>query len=132
MSGLNPQIQSLEIGVKALRTVTLYPLSMADQFKLSEIVTEAVERYDDAENVSEVEIFKIIMLAIQENLIIILDLITEEGESISLNELTNTQFAEICEIIYDVNFDSATGKFKSLFNKTKKAFQLKRPSQILS
>ena len=132
MPGLNPQIQSMEIGVKALRTVTFYPLSMADQFTLSDIITAAVEEYGSVEESSDVDIFKTIMSAIQDNLIVILNLITDDNEDVTLNELTNNQFADICEMIYSVNFESASGKFKSLFNKAKKAFQLKRPSQASS
>lgn len=123
---MNPQIQSMEIGIRNIRAVTIYPLSMADQFKLSDIVTDAMKEYGTDDTSSDVEIFEVIMGTIQENLIAILDLITDPNEHIKLDELTNTQFSELCELIYSTNYDTAIVKFKSLFEKAKKVFQSKR------
>jgi len=144
---LNPQIQTLEIGVKSLKEVTIYPLSMADQFHLSDIISKAVSKYSkpdepqkDADEPSqdeqqdntpktEVEVFRAIMTLVEENLITILDLVTDDEVQISLNDLTNPQFADLCTIIYEENFDNAAGKLLSLFNKTKTLLKSKRLQQ---
>ena len=152
---MNPQIQTVEVGVKELQKVTIYPLSMADQFKLSDIIANAITEYSDGESKkenallewkekykddweshikempeqsSDVEMFQIISSAIQENLITILDLITETEKAITLDDMTNDQFAELCEVIYSVNYESAMGKLQALFQRAKNAFQLKKPS----
>jgi hypothetical protein len=130
---MNPQINSVEIGIKHTRTITIFPLSMADQFKMSDIISKAVKEYseNEEETATEVAVFQSIMKLIEENLIVILDLVTEDVEKISLEEITNDQFADLCTIIYDVNFDVALGKLQSLFNRAKSVFQSKR-SQLKS
>jgi len=156
---MNPQIQTVGIGVKEIAEITIYPLSMADQFRLSDVIAEAITEYtaneqkkedallewqvqykDDLENnldkmpvqSSDVEIFQIFIKTIQENLINILDLITETDNQITLDDLTNDQFAELCDIIYTVNYDNAMGKFQALIQRAKSAFQLVKQSPKLS
>ena len=129
MSTMNPQIRSTEIGVRDIKKITIFPLSMADQFKLSEIISNAITEYSETEEDSDIDIFKKIMEVIRGNLIIILELVTDEKEDISLDDITNDQFVELCDIIYSVNFDSAIVKFQSLFNNAKKAFPSKRQFQ---
>lgn len=132
---LNPNVKKLEIGVRELKTITIYPMSMADELKFTKTIFEAFQRFqliakplpefneetgepislDSEENYSDQAFF--IVKAIQENLLEILAMICEE--SVGLEDLTNDNFAEICNLIYDMNFSSALGKLHSLWTKIK-------------
>ena len=39
---LNPQVAEVEIGVRNLRKITIYPLSIADQLSTTDLVSEAI------------------------------------------------------------------------------------------
>ena len=41
LKDLNPQIVDVEIGIRSLRKITLYPLSVTDQLKMSDLITKA-------------------------------------------------------------------------------------------
>ena len=38
---VNPQVKSIKLGVRTLRKITIYPLSVADQLELTDMITEA-------------------------------------------------------------------------------------------
>lgn len=168
-SNLNPQIRTTEIGIKSLRTITIYPLSLADQFNVSDIIAEGMLAYqqateipppelseelndvvppitsipisendpvppavDEGTGIEEFDEVKLILDLIESNLLKIVNMVVDKSESIDFNDLTNLQFAEIAEIIYDVNYDDSVGKFQTLINRVKNIFQQKKSSPKLS
>jgi len=124
---LNPQITDVEIGIRNLRKITIYPLSMADQLTLTEMVTKSAQAQIEAGG-GDVAVVSFIVKMLQENLSKILTMVTEEDESV-LNDLSNTQAVEIADVIFDVNYGSVAKNFKSLSEKVKELFQSERPSQ---
>ena len=39
---LNPQVADVEVGVRNLRKIQIYPLSVADQLATTDLITEAI------------------------------------------------------------------------------------------
>ena len=132
MSKLNPQISTVEVGIKKLREVTIYPLSMADQFKLTDILVEVFNEFSTFDELGlddSATIEKGIKI-IKENLIQIIDIITDENETISFDELTNTQFSELAVLLYDMNYEGALGNLKSLIGRVKMSMKLPSMRQL--
>ena len=124
---LNPEISKATIGVRELKEITVYPLSMADQLKMTDLISAALDgffRRDDAE--SDVEFAKFLADLIKDNLETILKMITDEGEA-DLDDITNNQAIDIAETVYEVNFGSLVKKVKSLLEKVKEQFPSGRP-----
>jgi hypothetical protein len=126
---INPQITSVFVGTRDLREVQIYPLSLADELKFSDLITKEINNYfksteELGEEESNMAMAAAIVKMIKTNIPKLLDLVTDEP--IKLSELTNAQAVEIASKIYDVNFDSLSKNVKSLSEKIKKVFQPER------
>lgn len=119
MSSMNPQITTVQIGVKSLREVTLYPLSMADQFQMTELISTEINNFvgTDFNELSDIEMVEMVFDAVKRNLEKILKYVLEEKETVSFEEITNTQFVEIATRIYEINFDVFAKNWKTLKEK---------------
>jgi hypothetical protein len=157
---LNPQITTVEVGVKSLREVTIFPLSLADQTKTARILAKAFQEVMEklssfgedetnleeeslasmAKQLSDIDVMEFVVSAIQDNLGVILKLVVDENEMISMEELTNDQFYRLVEIIYEVNYEVAPKNFVALWKRAlgivspekkikKKVPHSKKPSQ---
>lgn len=124
---LNPQIRRVEIGIKQMREIKIYPLSMADQLEVTDLVAAAIKTYVVEGDQSEVGVAAFLAQAIKDNVSLLLKKATDEGDEV-LSEITNLQAAEIAEILYEVNYESIAGKVMSLVEKIKRQF----PSRKLS
>lgn len=129
----NPQITSVMIGTRELREVKIYPLSLADEVKFSDILATEFAKYLEAsdkmsDEESGIAVAKSILKLVKSNIIKLLRLVTDE--KIELEDLTNSQLTEIAEVIYDVNFGSISKNWKSLFEKVKAIFQPGRLTQL--
>ena len=124
---LNPQIRTVSIGVRELRSIKIYPLSMADQTKMVEVLKSIIQRIferQDAPDANDLIIADLIIEEIKDNLPTLLKYVTEE--ELSLDELTNYQFTEIVGHIYKDNFEDAAKNVKNLVEKMKKVFNFTR------
>lgn len=114
---LNPQIQKLEIGVRTLRSITIYPLAMGDQLKLSDIVTEALQKFFLQKDQADIAFVGYMLEMVREKLDIVIELVVDEvdrSDGSLLDELTNTQAIEFAEIIYKINYEALTKKVLGL------------------
>lgn len=148
---INPKCRNFEIGVRNLRDITIWPLSLADELEFSEKIIGLVDNFDsvvnqplsvippvddddvisvEEEDNIELRIATYILSAIKEHLIELLIYMTDE--EVTLKDLDNEQFIELCELIFDMNFDGAAGKIKRLLNKVKNLFPQKTLSENLS
>jgi hypothetical protein len=138
---VNPRVREFEIGVRSMRDIFIWPLSLADEISFSEKILGLVEGYDEAialplsdegeeliDNV-ELRIAGYILGAIKENLIELLAFVTEE--EVTLNDIDNEQFLDLCDTIYEMNFEGAVGKGKRLLIKIKSLFPQKTQSENL-
>jgi len=164
--GLQINTIQMEIGVRIPKTITIYPLSMADEIRLTNTLTatfqdfQLIQKKDKAERIlssgadgtllgvpnpddpdfMEKMMAKLdededdsispkaigfIVVAIQDNLLDILKMVCEE--EVTLGDLTNEQFADLCSTIFDMNFTGVVGKFQSLLGKIKSSFQQTKP-----
>jgi len=122
---LNPQITDVEIGIRNLRKITIYPLSMGDQLKLTDMIIKALTAQVEKAGSTALSVAFIVNV-IHENIGKILGMVSDEEESV-LDELTNSQALEIAEILFDVNYGSVAKNFKSLSEKLAGLFQSGRP-----
>lgn len=126
MSELNPKIREVQIGTRTLRPLTIYPLSMSNQFDLTEIVVATIIKFSDAEK--EALIVEMIAM-IKENLKKILSYISDEKPEDIFSELTNAQALEIATVIYQVNYESEIKNVQDLIKEVKQSLLMRSSQQ---
>jgi hypothetical protein len=118
---VNPQVKSVKVGVRTLRKVPIYPMSVADQLELTDMITEAVGVFFsmEAEKKTEGLPMEFIVFAvslIKENMGEVITKITGEQDSDALlSDMTNEQMSEIVEIVYKDNFEGPFGRLVDMF-----------------
>jgi hypothetical protein len=130
-SKINPKITDVEVGIRSLRKIKIYPLAVGDQLELTDMITEALHHFYGKmeETPGDNEFVLFIISMIKKNLFKIIELVTcgEEKDSL-LKEITNEQFVELAEKIYEVNFATVRKNLKSLFEKIQNPLPSERPS----
>ena len=125
---LNPDIRIITYGKKELKDLTLYPLSIGDQFKVTEIITQVVQQLvvgAKEGNLSDFIFMSAVMTALETNLGKVLTLIsdiTEEEAAEVINTMTNSQLVDVVESVWDVDYEPALKKGKNLFERGKSVF----------
>lgn len=123
MKNLNPQIVDIKIGIRSLRKITVYPLSVSDQFKMSDLITKALQKFFLKKGEDDVAFIAFLLDLIRKNLVRILELITEEKEPGKLlRDITNLQMSEIAMTIYKVNYGEPSKNAESLLDQIKTLF----------
>ena len=120
---INPDIKTVKFGIRKLKTVTIYPLSVGHQRKISDGFADALGKFfgtkpEDA----DVAMAGFAVRLVQDNLSQLLGFITDEEELQKLginsirdfeDDLSNNQLAEIAETIVDVNYTNIVAKLQS-------------------
>jgi hypothetical protein len=114
---LNPQVAEVEIGIRNMRKIKVYPLSMADQLKLTDTISKALAEQFAVSPNSDMAVIAFITKLVQENLGKILSMVTDEDGDSIMTEITNLQAASIAEIVYETNYGVVSKNFKSLLGK---------------
>ena len=131
---INPDIKEVKIGIRRLRKIKVYPLSAADQFKMTDILNEGLQKFTEMGDLPNAAFVAQMMELIRSNIGTIFGLVTDakdRGENI-LEELTNNQIAEIAEVIYEVNYKTLQKKVTSLLEKVTGMLPSGRLSPIVS
>ena len=146
MAGLKPIVITVEVGVRELKQVPIYPLSMADQLSLPDKLVDAVSKMAqldykslaqstlksvsskvtnsaDTPKNKDMELVKLILGLIQENIEYILE---KSTDGLTLSDITNDQFVNIVDVIFTINYEQSVGKALDLVKRAKKLF---RPEQ---
>jgi hypothetical protein len=108
---LNPRIHHVEIGIREIKEITLYPLSIADQLRMKELIGSAVL----AAQSLPVELSVWLMFFLEQfesHGADILSLATGENGDKLLQEMDNMQFAEVGRIIFKQNYEDLVKNFK--------------------
>lgn len=123
---LNPQIADLEIGIRDLRTIKIYPLSLGDQLEMTDLITETVQKFFESrekiEGQNDMDFIQFFVNLLKDNLKEILNLIADEDIS---KELSNLQTVELASLIYTMNYEESLKNAHSLFKKIQPMFQSK-------
>jgi hypothetical protein len=131
MGTLNPDIRIIRYGKKELTEVTIYPLSVRDQFKLVDLITSVVQDLASVQsgNLNDLTFVSLVMKAVEENVTKILAICADIEESQAdeiIGSMTNTQLADLVESIWNTDFEPMLKKGKSLFDRAKSMFSSRR------
>jgi hypothetical protein len=117
---LNPQIRTIEIGIRELREVMVYPMSLADQLKLSDLITDSLAKLQSVSELnSSVGLISFILNLIKEKSSFVLKMVLDENEDPDefMGNISNEQFVEFVKLIIEVNFDPISKNLKGLLKK---------------
>ena len=125
-ANLNPQITDTMIGITELKKITLYPLSLADEFKMTELIATVVSEVATAQDSEDGVLLLKIITAVKNNIKELLQYVLVPGTKVDsvLKDITNKQAFEISKIIFEVNFEDTIKNFKDLIEKAKPAKDL--------
>ena len=116
---MNPDITTVEVGIRKLREITIYPLSVASQLEATEIIASVMNTVAGFEGLEDEEVVTTFVSLLRTNLEKILKLILDESEEIDFNELTNPQLENIVNVIFDKNYKDVVKNSKDLIGKIK-------------
>jgi len=116
-TNMNPDITTVKVGVRKLKEITIYPLSIASQLSATELIGEIVAKFASFEDVAEAEVVQIFLDILKDNVGKLLAFVTDE--KIDLEELTNPQLEAIVNVIYDCNYRGIVKNSKDLIEKAK-------------
>lgn len=120
---LNPQIIEVIIGIRELKKIKIYPLSMADQLQLTSLVVDTLQKLFNQREENNFVFAELVKNMVTDNLGKIITYVTDDGEEL-LKDITNIQAMEIAEYIFDMNYGVLEKKAKGLLEKIKKVFLL--------
>lgn len=121
---LNPEIMTVKVGRRDLRNLVLYPLSLADEKKLTKMLKDIMANFFKREDQSPMGFISYVMDAVTDNLPKILALTAlDEGKADTLlKDITNAQMAQIASAIYEANFGCIPKNLGSLNEKLARLF----------
>lgn len=132
MTQLNPEARTFTIGKRALKPVTVYPLSMGDQIKFIGTIAEVMAAlFKDGQNLADVDFLNFAKKVIEDNLEKVIMMVTDL-ETGALDDITNSQGLELIDLIFEMNYGLNEKKVRSLLEKATKLFQLQRLSPVSS
>lgn len=122
---INPDTVTTHVGNKKLRPITIYPLSIQDQMKLTDVFSETVQKFSefDRESMTNKDVIDFMKSFLSENLPQFMEFVVDpdENEVPGLYEVTNNQLAEIADIVFRINYEDLIKNFKNLFERAQTA-----------
>lgn len=118
MSGekkLNPRSVDVTIGIRAPRKIKIYPLSVADELELTDIIKVAVTTFYEGQNKENAVFIGELVDLVKPNIKKILGMLVEEPVEDILADMTLDQLVNILEIVYKNNFEELIKKGRNLF-----------------
>lgn len=132
MEKLNPQISEVPIGVRELEPLTIYPLSMADQEALTDIVQQSLNAFFSGEDKSDMAMATFVLEVVKQNLPKILKMITDANTDTKvkalMREITNEQAIAIGQVVYRINYETLLKNVNSLLERVSAVSPARRPS----
>lgn len=121
----NPRIKSLYIGIRNLRKIKIYPLSIGQEIETAEIIGTLINiasQEQEENDLNNLQVMEVMGKIIKDKVSEIIAFVTDPKDNVSLHEFDNFQFLEFIEIILDVNFGEHTKKFKEIREKLMNLF----------
>lgn len=123
---LNPQVKTTTIGVRVLREISVYPLSVGEELKLSDVISNAVVSFFDTRarledkteiNTENIEFVNMLIDLIRDNVAKVIEITTdEENPEGVLMDMTNEQLVDFATLIYQENFGNLRKKVTDLIS----------------
>lgn len=113
---LNPQVRDLDVGIRELRTVKVYPLGVSYQLEMTDLLSEAIAGYISARANEDIDMASFISFAIglvRNNIDKFMGALTDDGPDL-LSDMTNMQLSELLEIVIKENYEDPAKNFQSL------------------
>jgi hypothetical protein len=137
---LNPRGVEIEIGIYSPRKITIYPLSVRDQMRLSDLIAQALQLFFASTDKGDIEFVSTIVGIISKNLNRIMLMIVKDERSWiqkkwmtfrkkevdMLLDINNDQMLKIVQHVYEMNYGDPLKNAKSLFETVKELLQSKR------
>jgi hypothetical protein len=116
---LNPDIREAVVGIKSLRKIKIYPLSVVDQFKVTDMFTEAIGILLTNKGPTDIQLIALLIAILKNNLPNVLKFVLDEEEDTEkiLSEMTNNQFTVIATMLYEMNYEIISKNVSSLLKK---------------
>lgn len=119
----NPRVSSVEVGLRDLSNIRIYPLSIGHEIEVSDLISETVTNFM-SQGISDIDksVVDFTLNTLIKNLKKILELVTDNQDlrnegygSIDelMKDMDNDQLADIAEVIYKNNFARIAKKLKS-------------------
>ena len=122
LTDINPQVKEIKIGLRHLRKITIYPLSVADQLEMTDMIVDAVGVFFSLEAEGKMaegppaEFIVFLFGLIKENIgEIVVKVTGEEDSDAILADMSNDQMTDIIAIVYKENFEAPLAKLVDLF-----------------
>ena len=115
---LNPEVVGIDIGVRHLRKVTFYPLSVGHQLKLTnmlESIFKELVTIEDGSDDSTVAFFNNVLEIVKTNINLIVEMICDEDPEELLDDMSNSQLVEVVKYVYEANYEGPLKNLLSLF-----------------
>jgi len=124
---INPRITVVEIGIRDLRKVKIYPLSVGHQLQMKETVAGMLEGMTGlSENTTPEQLTNFVLSFVENNISTLLSYVVNQDDLVKcgydnidalLMDVDNIQITEIAKVVYDRNFKGLIKNVKSLFEK---------------
>jgi len=134
MEQLNPRVTDIEIGIRNIRTIRIYPLSIYDQRQLVERLQNAITEFFGSNPESDAAFVAFIIDLIGKNVEEILGIVSDMKKKDLANamlEIDNVQLAMIARTIYEKNFEEASKNLGGLRDVLAKLFNSSIPQRPL-
>jgi len=122
---INPDAEKVQVGIKTLRDITIYPLSISDQMKLTDKFSEAIDQFSqfDRETMSNEDAINFIKNFLSQNLPEFMEFVVDSNENNvpTLDEVTNKQLGLIADVVFRINYEELIKNAKDLFKRVTEA-----------
>jgi hypothetical protein len=116
---INPEVTDIEIGVRHLRNITFYPLSAAQQLKMTGLLEDIFKELlgmEQGGNDESIMVFvSRVLEIIRNNIEMLVEMITDEKSDKLLADMTNSQLVEVVQYVYTTNYEGPLKNLLSLF-----------------
>ena len=106
---LRPPSGVVQIGIREYEDLVIWPLSISDQLDLEKVLDTAITNILSS-SISDLTFVLSVKKVIEENIVSVLQLITDHDSEAKvrklLKKITNNQLVEICQKIYEMNYEA--------------------------
>lgn len=123
LDSMEPMVLVQTVGVRKLKKVKVYPLSVKDQLECTRLLGSVADQLQKPDATTQELVAKFIYF-IENDIDFILKKITEP--EVNLDNITNTQLTELLQLIYLMNYETASKNLTDLSGKVKDLFRSER------